>query len=145
MSVFTHFGKYAQEWKPTHTFKHLASITDIQSASATRDVRKKYKSTNTTLGKGAFGTVILFIERATNKKVAIKIILKESLSAQEMGFLRSEIQILSQLDHPHIIKYKECFEDTRYLFLVMDFIEEAQELGTLVRNRIEAIKKQDKE
>jgi len=67
------------------------SITDIQSASATRDVRKKYKSTNTTLGKGAFGTVILFIERATEKKVAIKIILKETLSPQEMGFLRSEI------------------------------------------------------
>jgi serine/threonine protein kinase len=44
-------------------------------------VRKKYKSTLVMLGKGAYGTVMQFTERATDKKVAIKIILKESLSA----------------------------------------------------------------
>jgi serine/threonine protein kinase len=40
------------------------------------------------LGKGAFGTVVQFIERDTNKKVAIKILLKERLSEQEMNFVQ---------------------------------------------------------
>lgn len=43
------------------------------------------------------------------------------------------------MDHPHIIKYKECFEDDRYLFLVMDFIAEAQELSSLVKNRLKEV------
>jgi hypothetical protein len=56
-------------------------ITAAQIVSASQEVRKKYKSTLVMLGKGAYGTVMQFIERTTDKKVAIKIILKESLSA----------------------------------------------------------------
>ena len=77
------------------------------------------------LGKGAYGTVMQFIERATEKKVAIKIILKEKLSAQEIVFIEQEVKILSQLDCEHIVKYREFFEDNRYLFIVMDLIEDA--------------------
>lgn len=62
-------------------------ITSTQIGSASREVRKKYKSTNIMLGKGAYGTVMQFIERASEKKVAIKIILKETLNAQESAFI----------------------------------------------------------
>jgi hypothetical protein len=40
-------------------------ITSAKTGTASKDVRKKYKSTNTTLGKGAYGTVVQFIERAS--------------------------------------------------------------------------------
>lgn len=115
-------------------------ITSIQLASASREIRRKYQSTNTMLGKGAFGTVILFIERATKIKHAVKIILKETLSEQEKSFIKNEIQIMSQLDHPCIIKYKECFEDDRYLFLVMEYIQDATDLAGMLKKRLDAIK-----
>jgi serine/threonine protein kinase len=57
--------------------------------------------------------------------VAIKIILKEKLSTQEINFIEQEVKILSQLDCEHIVKYREFFEDDRYLFIVMDLIEDA--------------------
>ena len=57
--------------------------------------------------------------------MAIKIILKEKLSTQEINFIEQEVKILSQLDCEHIVKYREFFEDDRYLFIVMDLIEDA--------------------
>jgi serine/threonine protein kinase len=47
------------------------------------------------LGKGAYGTVMLFIERATGTQNAVKIILKEKLSEQEKSFIKNEILIMS--------------------------------------------------
>ena len=43
------------------------------------------------------------------------------------------------MDHPYIVNYKECFEDERYLFIVMECIEEAQELHVCIMKREEEL------
>jgi calcium-dependent protein kinase len=53
-------------------------------------------------------------------KVALKIISKEKLTNSQVQDIRSEVSILSTLDHPYIVKYYETYEDIKYLYLVME-------------------------
>jgi hypothetical protein len=87
MKEFTHVIKFDNRHHGAAS-KKPKNLTDHMIESAPAEVRKKYKSTSVMLGKGAFGTVVQFIERDTNKKVAIKILLKERLSEQEMNFVQ---------------------------------------------------------
>ena len=38
-----------------------------------------------------------------------------------------EVEVMNKMDHPHIVKYFETYDDNKYLYLVMEFIE-GQEL-----------------
>ena len=44
----------------------------------------------------------------TEKKTAVKIIAKRKLSEDDLTALMTEICILREMDHPHIIKYVQC-------------------------------------
>ena len=55
-------------------------------------------------------------------QVAIKTIRKEQLKTQERGIeqIINEINILRKLDHPHILKMYEFYEDKYNLYLVTE-------------------------
>ena len=36
-------------------------------------------------------------------------------------YIWREIEILTQLKHPHIIKYYETFEDEKYIYLIIEY------------------------
>jgi len=88
-------------------------------------VRKKYEATDKILGQGAFGTVILFNEKKTRKEMAVKIIRKERVNECQMMIMKDEISIMSRMDHKHVIKHVESFEDSRYVFMVMEALTNA--------------------
>lgn len=74
------------------------------------------------LGTGSYGKVFLAENKTMpDHKVAIKIISKEKLTQAQIQDIRSEVAILSSLDHPHIVKYYETYEDVKYLYLVMEY------------------------
>ena len=98
------------------------------STNATAAIRKKYKPTQISLGKGAFGQVFLFHSLDGKQNYAVKILLKELMPDIELELIKEEIAILSSLDHPNVVNYIESFEDDRYLYLVMENIEGAIEL-----------------
>lgn len=56
------------------------------------------------LGSGAFSVVRLGIHVETGQKTAVKIVSKKKLSEDDYSALLTEIQILKELNHPHIIK-----------------------------------------
>ena len=43
-------------------------------------------------------------QQSSGKNTAVKIIAKKKLSEEDLAALMSEISILCELDHPHIIK-----------------------------------------
>ena len=76
------------------------------------------------IGKGKFGLVNLGIHKKTNMKVAIKIINKSSIKTQEDNQLvRSEIDIMKLCHHPNIVKLLDHFENSEFIFIVMEYIE----------------------
>lgn len=73
------------------------------------------------LGSGSFGKV--FLAEASNDpsfKVAIKAIPKKKLG-NNLKSIKAEIQILSTLDHPNIVKYYETYENDKFLYIVMEY------------------------
>ena len=98
----------------------VASIqVDFQSTDY-KHIRKKYIVDSHVLGFGNFGKVFL-ASHANNPefKVAIKTIQKSQVK-DSLELIKQEINILSHLDHPNIIKYYETFESPQYIYLVME-------------------------
>jgi calcium-dependent protein kinase len=97
------------------------------------------------------------MHRKTKKLFAVKSILKSKI--QDVDVLRREIDILSEVDHPHIIHLEEVFEDANHLHLVTELctggelydrvIEKAQspekhfsemDAARIIRNILDAIR-----
>lgn len=55
-----------------------------------------------------------------NFKVAIKVLNKERLKENILA-IKEEVRILTRLDHPNIVKYYETYDDTKYMYLVMEY------------------------
>ncbi|NXK72043.1 NUAK2 kinase, partial [Amazona guildingii] len=74
-----------------------------------------------TLGKGAYGKVKKARERS-GKLVAIKSIRKDKIKdEQDLVHIRREIEIMSSLNHPHIIAVHEVFENSSKIVIVMEY------------------------
>jgi calcium-dependent protein kinase len=85
-------------------------------------IESKYKVLET-IGKGSYGEVKKILHKTTNELRAMKIIRKEDMSKESLETLMGEINILKQLDHPHIVKIYEFYQDKVNLYLVTEYIE----------------------
>jgi calcium/calmodulin-dependent protein kinase I len=74
------------------------------------------------LGEGSFAIVRKGIKKATNEEFAIKIIDKTSLESDDQIALQSEVEILSQIDHPNIVKLHEIFDEKNRFSMVMEIM-----------------------
>ncbi|OMJ91757.1 hypothetical protein SteCoe_5658 [Stentor coeruleus] len=77
------------------------------------------------LGSGAFSEVMLCLHRPSNEHRALKII-KKALIENSHFYTKSELKeakIMKILDHPHIIKYFECFEDLNCVYVSMEYCQ----------------------
>ena len=74
-------------------------------------------------GKGAFSSVHLVIRKHDNLEYAMKRVKVSQLNEKEKENALNEIQILSSINHPNIIAYKEAFYDyeSNTLNLVMEY------------------------
>ena len=76
------------------------------------------------LGQGAYGKVFL-VENKTNKtRRAVKEIdkLKAEKSAGGVSKFIREVEILAKLDHPHILKLYELYEDQQRYYVVSEYL-----------------------
>lgn len=76
------------------------------------------------LGRGGMGRVYLAQEELTGRQAALKVLAAEL--AQEVGFLQRfqrEIETLSKLDHPHIVRFFESGLENGHYFYAMEYVE----------------------
>ena len=70
------------------------------------------------IGSGTYGHVYRGESKSTGEFFAIKQIPKTKIKRFE--HLEAEVSILSETDHPNIIKLVDKFEDPRNLYIVME-------------------------
>lgn len=75
------------------------------------------------LGEGAFGQVRICTERATGNKYACKILKKDQLvKMKQTKYVKSERDILLQMQHHNISRLYYTFADEKKLYFVMELI-----------------------
>ena len=89
---------------------------------------KKGKVTNDyvvqeTIGKGGYGEVKKVVHKITGETRAMKIIAKEGCDEIYMKTVTNEISILRNLDHPHIIKLYEIYQDSHYIYMIIEYMQ----------------------
>lgn len=99
----------AQSWDSEDTVFNGDFLTDIE---------EKYELMVDVLGEGSFGTVRKCRNRLTKQVCALKTIDKSKLP--DATQLRREVDILLNVDHPHIIKLYDVYEDTKNIYLVSE-------------------------
>jgi len=73
------------------------------------------------IAEGSFGQVKLGINLVTKEKVAVKVIIKPQIYTIQYESLLAEIEILKVCKHPNIVQYIDHFENSEYLFIVMEY------------------------
>lgn len=81
-----------------------------------------YYETKDVVSKGKFGVVKKAIHKKTQKPVAIKIMKKSSIKLEDLELIRREIEILKICQHPNIIRLLDIFENSGYIFLVLELL-----------------------
>uniref|UniRef100_A0A4W6CRA1 BR serine/threonine kinase 2 n=1 Tax=Lates calcarifer TaxID=8187 RepID=A0A4W6CRA1_LATCA len=86
-----------------------------------------------TLGKGQTGLVKLGVHCVTCQKVAIKIVNREKLSESVLMKVEREIAILKLIEHPHVLKLHDVYENKKYLYLVLEHVSGGELFDYLVK------------
>jgi calcium-dependent protein kinase len=74
------------------------------------------------LGEGAFGQVHLVRHKRNGEVLAMKSMKKsEVIHESKMDSLFAEVAILKSLDHPHIVKLYELYQDSKYYYMVTEY------------------------
>ncbi|KAL4505982.1 hypothetical protein ABPG72_013743 [Tetrahymena utriculariae] len=74
------------------------------------------------LGEGSFGIVKRAIKKDTGEAFAVKMIKKENLESDDMNALQQEVEILTEIDHPNVVKLYEIYEDDAYFYMVLELM-----------------------
>ena len=90
----------------------------VSSEEGMRELTAKYRLDREALGKGHYGTVHRCFSQDTGQALACKKIEKRKVRQKER--LKTEVALMTKLDHPSIIKMYDVFEDERFLYIVME-------------------------
>jgi len=87
----------------------------------TGTIHDEYTLLDPPIGKGSFGEVRRAIHIKSNITRAVKIIRIESMTNEEQERVKNEINVLKTIDHPHIMKIIEFYQDPTYFYIVTEF------------------------
>ena len=92
-------------------------------------MKEKYDVLDEILGQGTFAIVRTCVEKETGAKRAVKIIARNPFNCKDVDdesevlparMARDEVQILSKVEHPNVIRLWDLYETDEALFIVMD-------------------------
>ncbi|SNX83227.1 related to BCK1 ser/thr protein kinase of the MEKK family [Melanopsichium pennsylvanicum] len=126
------WGTKVVEMTPGQELSTPASATSAESpssdASSQKPVFKWVKGD--LIGKGTYGRVYLALNATTGEMIAVKQVeLPRTASDREdsrqkgvVAALKSEIETLKDLDHPHIVSYLGFEETTSFLSIFLEYV-----------------------
>lgn len=108
-----------------------------QGGSLWKDIRSIYKFKQV-IGGGQYGTVRVGYRANVEPKklVAIKSIKKNNVKEFDIDCMMKEVELLSMLEHPNIIKFHETYNDEFYFHVVMDLCKGKDVFDTMIDDGI---------
>ena len=75
------------------------------------------------IGKGSFGEAIMVQRRSDKAAFVVKKVPLTGLPEKERAEAANEVAVLDALQHPHIVRYFEAFEERGCLHIVLEFAD----------------------
>ena len=88
------------------------------------------------IGQGAFGEVRKCVHQTTKAVRAVKLIKKDIMSAEEEKAFKEEIEILSKLDHPNILRLYEVFHVEKRYYIVTELCKGGELFDEILRKSV---------
>ncbi|CCD25638.1 serine/threonine protein kinase CBK1 NDAI_0F03200 [Naumovozyma dairenensis CBS 421] len=127
----------SHEWSEERRNRQLASLGKKESQFLRlRRTRLSLEDFHTVkvIGKGAFGEVRLVQKRDTGKIYAMKTLLKsEMYKKDQLAHVKAERDVLAGSDSPWVVSLYYSFQDTQYLYLIMEFLPGGDLMTMLIR------------
>lgn len=102
----------------------------------TKDKPENY-NTIKIIGKGAFGEVKLVQKKGDGKVYAMKSLIKtEMFKKDQLAHVRSERDILAESDSPWVVKLYTTFQDSYFLYMLMEFLPGGDLMTMLIKYEI---------
>jgi protein kinase A len=127
---------------PQKEAMNIANLTNpqggsVESKGSARQTKGKYTLTDfalqRTLGTGSFGRVHLVQSKHNQRYYAVKVLKKaQVVKMKQIEHTNDERRMLQRVKHPFLITLWGTFQDSKNLYMVMDFIE-GGELFSLLR------------
>lgn len=121
---FNRFGVALETSDFGAALQALRQAADLQPDRYALFPAKKYEPERI-LGAGGFGVAILCRNKLTSSRVVVKALRTDTL-ARDLSDVFREAQVLEELDHPAIIRLRDCdYADAQMSrpYLVMDYFE----------------------
>lgn len=112
-----------------HSHDKLKIQTNNEISKELYPIHEKYQkfhelySIGHDLGSGAFSVVKLATNILNHQRTAVKIISKLKLSPEDFAALMTEIELLDHLNHSHVIKLYETFDEGNDFYIVTELVE----------------------
>ncbi|GJN73038.1 serine/threonine-protein kinase cot-1 [Purpureocillium lilacinum] len=121
--------------------EQLWSTAGRKEGQYLRFLRTKDKPENYTtvkiIGKGAFGEVKLVQKKGDGKVYAMKSLIKtEMFRKDQLAHVRSERDILAESDSPWVVKLYTTFQDSYFLYMLMEFLPGGDLMTMLIKYEI---------
>ncbi|KAJ2706809.1 hypothetical protein FB645_001257 [Coemansia sp. IMI 203386] len=90
------------------------------------------------IGKGGYGKVYLVQHKLTHRYYAMKVLRKASILLQrrQITFTMTERSILSEVQHPFIVKLYYAFQSNSKLYLIMEYVAGGELFTHMANERI---------
>ena len=97
-------------------------------------------STLKIIGKGAFGEVRLVRRKRDGEVFALKSLIKtEMFKKDQLAHVRAERDILAESDSPWVVKLLNTFQDSAFLYMLMEFLPGGDLMTMLIKYEIFAL------
>ena len=130
----------SQDWSEERKNRQLASLGKKESQFLRlRRTRLSLDDFNSVkvIGKGAFGEVRLVQKKDTGKIYAMKTLLKsEMYNKDQLAHVKAERDVLAGSDSPWVVSLYYSFQDSQYLYLIMEFLPGGDLMTMLIRWQI---------
>ena len=97
-------------------------MTSSSALNEAEQFRQRYRRIKV-VGKGSFGEAVLVRSREDGKRYIAKTIDCSQMTEKDKQDVYREIQILAEVNHPNIVKFKENYEEGNMLWIVMEYAD----------------------
>lgn len=120
---------------PIKSAKSRCGTHGVTTRFHKRRIEDDYIVTSEVLGSGKNGHVFSAKSRDTGCRYAVKALNTAHLKTDDKQLLESELEISLALDHPHIVRLWDVYEDTNCVYLVMECMEGGEVYGRWAQER----------